>query len=131
MPTSQSLRGNGCYQQSVFYDTTKGQNAWRGEYSSSSRFVNLIYSQGKVLNSSIGLADLRIMIVGLTFGVTGVTIYSMKQSKRKPTTSIRVNLDILHKARIAAVIQKKTLGQWLEEAIIEKVDREQKQGKEI
>lgn len=55
----------------------------------------------------------------------------MKQSRRKPTTSIRVNPDILHQARIAAVIQKKTLGQWLEEAIIEKVDREQKQGKEV
>ncbi len=55
----------------------------------------------------------------------------MKQSKRKPITSIRVNLDILHQARVAAVTQKKTLGQWLEEAIMEKVDREQKQNKEI
>ena len=33
---------------------------------------------------------------------------------------------ILYQARIAAVIQKKTLGQWLEEAIIEKVNKEQK-----
>ena len=40
---------------------------------------------------------------------------------RKPNSSIRVNLDILHQARIAAVTQKKTLGQWLEEAIVEKV----------
>lgn len=55
----------------------------------------------------------------------------MKQSRQKPTTSIRVNPAILHKARVAAVTQKKTLGQWLEEAIIEKVDREQKQGKEV
>jgi len=55
----------------------------------------------------------------------------MKQSKRKPTTSIRVNLDILHQARIAAVTQKKTLGQWLEEAIMEKIEGEQKQSKEI
>ena len=55
----------------------------------------------------------------------------MKQSKRKPTTSIRVNLDILHQARVAAVMQKKTLGRWLEEAIMEKVDREQKQSKEV
>jgi len=30
-------------------------------------------------------------------------------------------------ARVAAVMQKKTLGQWLEEAIMEKIDREQKQ----
>ena len=55
----------------------------------------------------------------------------MRQSKQKPTTSIRVNLDILHQARVAAVTQKKTLGQWLEEAIVEKIDREQKQDKEI
>jgi len=49
---------------------------------------------------------------------------------RKPNTSIRVDLDILHQARVAAVIQKKTLGQWLEEAIVEKIKREQKLGKE-
>jgi len=48
----------------------------------------------------------------------------------KPNTSIRVDLDILHRARIAAVIQKKTLGQWLEEAIMEKIEKEQKVGKE-
>jgi predicted HicB family RNase H-like nuclease len=54
----------------------------------------------------------------------------MKQSRQKPPTSIRINPDILHQARVAAVIQKKTLGYWLEEAIIEKIQREQKQGKE-
>ncbi len=45
---------------------------------------------------------------------------------RKPNSSIRVDLDTLHQARVAAVIQKKTLGEWLEEAIIEKVERDQK-----
>ena len=49
---------------------------------------------------------------------------------RKPNTSIRVNLDILHQARVAAVTLKKTLGQWLEEAIVEKIEREQKLSKE-
>ena len=49
----------------------------------------------------------------------------------KPNTSIRVDLDILHKARVAAVTQKKTLGQWLEEAIVEKIDRKQKLNKEV
>jgi len=43
-----------------------------------------------------------------------------------PNTSIRVNPDTLHQARIAAVIQKKTLGQWLEEAIAEKIERDKK-----
>ena len=45
---------------------------------------------------------------------------------RKPNSSIRVDLDTLHQARVAAVMQKKTLGEWLEEAIIEKVERDQK-----
>lgn len=43
----------------------------------------------------------------------------------KPNTSIRIDLDILHQARVAAVTQKKTLGQWLEEATLEKIEREQ------
>jgi hypothetical protein len=43
----------------------------------------------------------------------------------KPNTSIRIDLDILHQARIAAVTRKMTLGQWLEEAIMEKIEREQ------
>ena len=45
-----------------------------------------------------------------------------------PNTSIRVNLDVLHQARIAAVTKKRTLGQWLEEAITEKIEREKKGG---
>jgi len=47
----------------------------------------------------------------------------MKEKHRWPTTSIRANPEILHQARIAAVTQKKTLGQWLEEAIMEKIER--------
>ena len=47
------------------------------------------------------------------------------RSGRKPNTSIRINLDILHKARVAAVNQRKTLGQWLEEAILQRLEREQ------
>ncbi|GAH99910.1 unnamed protein product, partial [marine sediment metagenome] len=32
----------------------------------------------------------------------------------------------VHQARVAAVTQKKFLGQWLEEAIMEKIERQQK-----
>jgi predicted HicB family RNase H-like nuclease len=49
----------------------------------------------------------------------------------KRNTSIRVDLNILHQARVAAVTQRKTLGQWLEEAIVEKIDREQKLNKGV
>jgi predicted HicB family RNase H-like nuclease len=45
---------------------------------------------------------------------------------RKPNFSIRIDPDALNQARSAAVTQKKTLGQWLEEAIVEKIEREHK-----
>ena len=48
----------------------------------------------------------------------------------RPNLSIRMNPEALHKARVAAVTQKKTLGQWLEQAIMEKIEREQKLSKE-
>lgn len=51
-------------------------------------------------------------------------IYCMKA---KPTTSIRIEPEILHKARVAAVTTKKTLGKWLEEAITEKIARDNTQ----
>jgi predicted HicB family RNase H-like nuclease len=54
----------------------------------------------------------------------------MKEKHRWPTTSIRVNPEVLHQARVAAVTQRKTLGQWLEEAIAEKIKSEQKTSKE-
>jgi len=48
-----------------------------------------------------------------------------KVSRRKPNTSIRINPEAIHQARIAAVSQRKTLGQWLEEAITEKIEKRQ------
>jgi len=50
---------------------------------------------------------------------------AMKTSRRTPNTSIRINPEAIHKARIAAVTQRKTLGQWLEEAIAEKIEKGQ------
>jgi len=43
---------------------------------------------------------------------------------RYPAISIRLNPDVYHKAKIAAVTRKLTMGKWLEEAINEKVERE-------
>ena len=48
----------------------------------------------------------------------------------RPNLSIRMDPEVLHQARVAAVTQKKTLGQWLEQAILEKIEREQKLSKE-
>ena len=54
---------------------------------------------------------------------------TMKTGEPRPISAIRIKPDILHQARIAAVTRKKTLGQWLEEAITEKIKREQKEGR--
>ena len=48
----------------------------------------------------------------------------------RPNLSVRMNPEVLYQARVAAVIKKKTLGQWLEEAILEKIERAQKVRKE-
>ena len=55
----------------------------------------------------------------------------VKQSKQKPPTSIRINRDILHQAHVAAVTERKTLGQWLEEAIIEEDCKRKKESQEV
>ena len=47
----------------------------------------------------------------------------MKESKSKPNVSIRIDPEALHQAKIEAVKAKKTLGEWLEEAIQEKTER--------
>ena len=47
----------------------------------------------------------------------------MKESKSKPNVSIRIDPDVLHQAKVAAVTAKKTLGEWLEQAILEKIKR--------
>lgn len=54
----------------------------------------------------------------------------MKTKERRPVTAIRIKPDIFHKGRVAAITEKKTLGQWLEEAIVEKIERGQKLSKE-
>lgn len=66
----------------------------------------------------------------LDFGCCRCYHGSMKEKHRWPTTSIRVDPEVLHQARVAAVTQRKTLGQWLEEAIAEKIKNEQKTSKE-
>jgi hypothetical protein len=47
---------------------------------------------------------------------------------RWPNSSIRINPVALQQARNTSKNQKKTLGKWLEEAIIEKIEREVESG---
>ena len=49
----------------------------------------------------------------------------MHNGPERTAKTIRITEEAYHKARIAAVISKKSLGQWLEEAICEKQKREQ------
>ena len=55
----------------------------------------------------------------------------MQKKRLKSAVGVRVDPDILHRARVRAVTQKKTLGQWLEEAILEKLEKEEKSNKEV
>ncbi len=55
---------------------------------------------------------------------------AMNEETKTPR-NIRIRPTVLHQARVAAVTQRKTLGQWLEEAIVEKIKREQKLSKEV
>jgi len=41
---------------------------------------------------------------------------------RKPR-NVKINPEVLHKARVEALRSKKTVGEWLEEAIEEKIER--------
>ncbi len=56
------------------------------------------------------------------------TVDNMKRSGIKPNTSIRIDPEALYQARVAAVTARMTLGQWLEVAIAEKVERDAKKG---
>ena len=46
--------------------------------------------------------------------------------EQRVTHSIKIKLSILRNGKIAAVTANKTLGQWLEEAIQEKSERERR-----
>ena len=66
------------------------------------------------------------MLSSLDSHVNMYDAWSMHRKEERPVSAIRVKPDILHRARIAAVTQRKTLGRWLEEAILEKLETEQK-----
>jgi len=49
----------------------------------------------------------------------------MHNGSERTAKTIRMSEEAYHQARVAAVTAKKSLGQWLEEAISEKLAREQ------
>ena len=65
----------------------------------------------------------------MTGSVTNVTMKDMTEPR--VAHSVKIKLSILRRGKVAAVVSNKTLGQWLEEAILEKIDREQRLDKEV
>ncbi len=53
-------------------------------------------------------------------------IYMRKVKIHRPNTSIRIDPEALHKAKVEAVKAKITIGEWLELAIKEKISRGKK-----
>ena len=53
----------------------------------------------------------------------------MTDGANRTAKTIRIYEDAYHQARVAAVTSKKSLGQWLEEAISEKLAKEETTGK--
>jgi len=48
----------------------------------------------------------------------------MQDSSVRTAKTIRMKQDVYHQARVAAVISRKSLAEWLEEAISEKLARD-------
>ena len=53
-------------------------------------------------------------------------IVAMNEKLVRKPRNVLINPEALHRARIEALRSKKTVGEWLEEAIEEKIEREQK-----
>ena len=56
-------------------------------------------------------------------------MYDMSDGFQRTAKTIRIYEDAYHQARVAAVTSKKSLGQWLEEAISEKLAKDETAGK--
>jgi hypothetical protein len=55
-----------------------------------------------------------------------IVIPKNQKSVRKPR-NVLINPDALHEARLEALRSRKTIGAWLEEAIKENIEREEKE----
>ena len=48
----------------------------------------------------------------------------MSDRLERAAKTIRMREDVYHQAKVAAVVSRKSVGQWIEEAVMEKVHRE-------
>jgi len=54
---------------------------------------------------------------------------TMNEKPVRRPRNVKINPETLHRARVEALRSKKTLGEWLEQAIEEKIEREEKKVK--
>ena len=57
------------------------------------------------------------------------TVTPMNEKPIRKPRSIKVDPEALHRARVEALRSRKSLGEWLAEAIDEKIEREEKKPK--
>ncbi len=48
----------------------------------------------------------------------------MEGKSKRVVKTIRMDEEVYHRARVAAVVSRKSLGRWVEEAVLEKLRRE-------
>ncbi|MBA7567865.1 hypothetical protein ES708_09583 [subsurface metagenome] len=65
----------------------------------------------------------------MLFSYSKAIVTPMNEKPVRKPRNVKIDPEALHKARVEALRSKKTLGEWLEEAIDEKIEREQKKVK--
>ena len=65
------------------------------------------------------------MAIALLLYCSAIVTVMNEKPVRKPR-NVLINPDALHKARVEALRERKTLGEWLEEVIEEKIKREER-----
>ena len=68
------------------------------------------------------------MAIALLLYCSAIVTVMNEKPVRKPR-NVKINPDTLHEARVEALHARKSLGQWLEEAIDEKIGGEEKKVK--
>ena len=67
------------------------------------------------------------MPIALLLLYCGAMVTPMNEKIVRKPRNVLINPDALHKARVEALRERKTLGEWLEEVIEEKIAREKRE----
>ncbi len=82
-------------------------------------FARLLYHEGVIDGRGV---DLQV-ILALALAIMKTALQEKRPiTTERKITSIRINQEVLHLAKVEAVKAKITLGEWLEDAIREKIE---------